>query len=178
MLDADRFAAAFARTGRALWLVAAAWVGQNDAEDLVQETARVAWQRRGRFVDGDDPGPWLAAITRHLGANWRRRRRPEPVDPANLPELVAGAVPPAQWPFDADRAGLSDEMVRALASLPAVARACLLLHVVIGLPFAEIATMLDIPENTAMSHARRARLALRETLPELPAPFPLTPEVR
>jgi DNA-directed RNA polymerase specialized sigma24 family protein len=53
-----------------------------------------------------------------------------------------------------------------------------LLHVVIGLPFAEIATMLDIPENTAMSHARRARLALRETLPELPAPFPLTPEVR
>jgi DNA-directed RNA polymerase specialized sigma24 family protein len=35
---------------------------------------------------------------------------------------------------------------------------------VIDLSFAEIATMVEIPETTAMSHARRARVALREAL--------------
>lgn len=66
--------------------------------------------------------------------------------------------------FDADRWQLPDELARALQDLPESARASLLLHVVGGLPFAEIATMLDMPENTVTSLARRARLSLRAAL--------------
>ncbi|MGC6486976.1 MAG: RNA polymerase sigma factor [Planctomycetota bacterium] len=163
-MRAEAFTEAFAHSGRALWVIASAWVGRDEAEDLVQETARVAWQRRQQLRSGDPPGPWLAAITRRLGANWRRRRRPEVRAEEALPERVSSSLEQAEWPFDVDRAGLSDELAAALARLPEVARASLLLHVVLGYGFAEVGEMLGINENTAASHARRARLQLREAL--------------
>jgi RNA polymerase sigma-70 factor (ECF subfamily) len=162
-LDADDFVAAFTRHGPALWLLAAAWVGRADAQDLVQEAARIAWQRREAFATGTDFAAWLAQIVRHTGANWRRKRRPQSVDPAALPELVAREVATEQLgAVDAER--LPDEVAAALQALSEPARASLLLHVVGGLTFPEIASMLEIPVNTAMSHARRARLALRAAL--------------
>lgn len=176
-LDAEAFTAAFARHGRALWVLASAWVGRSHADDIVQETARVAWQRRAQFVTGTDPGPWLARIARQLGANHRRKRRPEPHDPAVLATVPAAAGAPADWPFDADRAGLSDELAGALAGLPAPARACLLLHSVGGMTFTEVGALLELPANTAASHARRARLAIRAALSRSDAaPVSHTPE--
>ncbi|MFO1076821.1 MAG: RNA polymerase sigma factor [Planctomycetota bacterium] len=161
----DEFTAAFARHGRALWVVAAAWVGKADAMDLVQETARIAWERRTEFAPGTDARAWLSQIVRNVGANWRRRRLAEPADPAVLQTTVTAspAVHPVQG-FDAESLGLPDDLAAGLAALDEVPRACLLLQVVTGLTFAEIAAMLDIPENTAASHARRARLRLREAL--------------
>lgn len=166
LLGADEFVQAFAQHGRALWVLAGAWVGRGEAEDLVQETARVAWQRREQFVPGSDVRAWLSQIARHLGSNWRRHKRPLTLAPEEWPlrEVPPATAPAVTWPINADHGGLSDELTRALASLPEVARACLLLHVVVGQPFAAIATMLDIPENTAASHARRARITLRATL--------------
>lgn len=163
-LGPSEFTDAFARHGRALWVLASAWVGRAEADDLVQETARVAWERRHQFVHGQSVAPWLSTIARNLGANWRRKQKPEPRAHEQLPEVVAKTIEAADWPFDADRAGLSDELANALAELSETARACLLLHVVLGQSFAQIAAMLDLPENTAMSHARRARVALREAL--------------
>jgi DNA-directed RNA polymerase specialized sigma24 family protein len=119
-------------------------------------------------------------------AGWRRDRAPsrrelERRKPGTArPRAAARTTQPegATWPFDADRSGLSDELARPLADLPDVARACLLLHVVIGHSFTEIATLLDIPENTAASHARRARLAMRTALTSSsfdPTPVPESP---
>ncbi|MEO6597194.1 MAG: sigma-70 family RNA polymerase sigma factor [Planctomycetota bacterium] len=167
-LGADEFVEAFTQHGRTLWVLAAAWVGRNDAQDLVQEVARVAWQRRDQFAVGSDLRAWLSQIARHIGANWRRRLRPELRAPADLPDAAAPAPAPAPaivpWPFDVDRHGLSDELVRALGTLPEPARASLLLHVVADHSFAEIGKLLELPENTVSSHARRARLALRAAL--------------
>jgi RNA polymerase sigma-70 factor (ECF subfamily) len=161
-LGADEFQQAFADHGRTLWVLAAAWVGRGDAHDLVQETARIAWQRRAGFAPGSDLRAWLSQIARHIGANWRRRRVAIVVD--DLSERTAAAVPPTPWPFDADRCGLGDEVARALDGLPEAGRACLLLHVILDHTFAEISTMLDIPDNTVASHVRRARATLREAL--------------
>lgn len=161
----DEFAAAFARHGRALWVVAAAWVGKADAMDLVQEAARIAWERRTEFVPGTDARAWLSQFVRHQGANWRRQRRAAPTDPASLQDAVFARDPvPDVLRFDAEALGLPDDLARGLAALDETPRACLLLQVVAGLTFAEIATMLEIPENTAASHARRARMLLREVL--------------
>lgn len=164
LLGADEFTDAFAKHGRTLWVIASAWVGRTDAADLVQESARVAWERRQQFKIGGDLRAWLAQITRHLGANWRRRNQRAASSPAAVHSLVAPQPVATLWPFDAERHGLSDELAQGLASLPEVARACLLLQVVMDHSFAEIAVILDIPENTASSHARRARLALREAM--------------
>lgn len=159
---ADDFTAAFARNGRALWLVAASWVGREEASDLVQESARIAWQKRATFTAGTDLTGWLAQIVRHVGANWRRKRRPEVGNELGEPLARDERVPAAT--FDADGLGLSDEVAAALASLTQPQRAALLLHVVGDLGFAEIGRLLDVPENTATSHARRARVALRVAL--------------
>lgn len=165
------FEAAFARHGRALWVLAAAWVGRHEAQDLVQETARIAWQNRARFLPGSDLAAWLAQIARHTGANWRRQSRPTAVDPSLLPEPVARAAPLQNLVHGVDADDLPEELAQALRALPEAARASLLLHVVVGLTFPEIAKMLDLPENTVTSHARRARLALREALsPRATAP--------
>ncbi|MFN6146844.1 MAG: RNA polymerase sigma factor [Planctomycetota bacterium] len=176
-LGADEFTAVFAQRGRALWLVAAAWVGRTDAQDLVQEAARIAWQKRASFAVGSDLAAWLAQIVRHTGANWRRKRRP--VADGDLPEPAARAEGAPVLAFDADRWQLPDDLARALHALPEAARAALLLHVVAELPFAVIATMLDMPENTVTSLARRARLALRATLaaPSPAAPAPADPNL-
>lgn len=163
-LAAAEFEAAFARHGRALWVLAAAWVGRHDAQDLVQETARIAWQNRARFVPGRDLAAWLAQIARHTGANWRRQPRPVAVDPSTLPEPTARVVLPRAAVHGVDADELPDELAQALRALPEAARASLLLHVVVGLTFPEIAKMLDLPENTVASHARRARLALRDAM--------------
>ena len=175
-LGADEFTAVFARHGRTLWLLAAAWVGRADAQDLVQETARIAWQKRSAFVRGSDLAAWLAQIVRHTGANWRRKRRP--AAGLDVPEPFARAEVHDPRPLDIDTCDLPDELANALATLPEVARAALLLHVVGDLSFAEIATMLDLPENTAMSHARRARVALRAALPAATTAAPAAAPIR
>ncbi|MCA8953751.1 MAG: RNA polymerase sigma factor [Planctomycetes bacterium] len=171
ILGPDEFTTAFARHGRALWVLAAAWVGREEAMDLVQETARLAWQQRDRFELGSDARAWLAQIARHLGANWRRRRRPTAVGPDLLPDPPAPTVVPTVAPADAargaagaDELGCGDELAAGLAGLSEVARACLMLHVVTELSFAEVSNMLAIPENTVASHVRRARLMLRDSL--------------
>ncbi len=161
-LGEHEFVDAFTRHGRALWLLAAAWVGRSDAQDLVQETARIAWGRRAHFAHGGDAVAWLAQIVRHTGANWRRKLRPVACD--ELPEPAARGDARDHSPLDVEHCDLPDELARPLMALGETARACLLLHAVGGLPFATIAAMLDIPENTAMSHARRARLELRKAL--------------
>ncbi len=184
-LDPAEFTTAFARFGRTLWVIAAAWVGRADAADVVQETARVAWERRSTFAGAGEVTElraWLAQIARHTAANWRRRARRWLVALADDDDGVADRLPAAESSpmsspaavaatseFDADALGLSDEVANALAQLSEVARACLLLQVVAGHTFPEIAILLDIPENTAASHARRARLALRAALTAKPA---------
>jgi RNA polymerase sigma-70 factor (ECF subfamily) len=54
------------------------------AEDIVQDAwlrAVATWPRRGT---PDQPGAWLVRVARNLLASHFRRRRPEPVDPAEL----------------------------------------------------------------------------------------------
>ncbi|MBL8747863.1 MAG: RNA polymerase sigma factor [Planctomycetes bacterium] len=176
-ISPDEFEKAFADHGRTLWLLGAAWVGREHAQDLVQETARVAWQRRAGFVPGTSLRLWLAQIARNIGANWRRRRHEAPWTD-DVAEPVARPFAAAPWPFRAAD-HLSDDLSRALAGLPEAARACLLLHVIAEHTFAEIGAMLDLPPNTVASHVRRARLALRAALdsnaPPVPEPLPESP---
>ena len=58
----------------------------------------------------------------------------------------------------------------AMNRISAVARSCLLLRTLEGLPYSQIAQMLQIPQGTAMSHVHRARRHLREHLIRFRAP--------
>lgn len=124
---------------------------------------------------------WMARIVRFVALNHGRRRAGQtPVDPDTL-DRAAGSLHLASSPRLAsatadkptlngqgdllqDQDAFDDHVLAALNHLEPGARACLLLRVVLNMPYREIARALDMAEGTAMSHVHRARLALRDML--------------
>jgi RNA polymerase sigma-70 factor (ECF subfamily) len=135
---------------------------RDDAQDLVQEVLlRV---RRG--LASYRPGSldaWLARITTNafLDDVRRQKRRPTaPLEP-HVERVVVGA-PSADESLA--REVLPDEVQDALASLPDDFRAAVVLCDVVGLPYDEIASTLDVPVGTVRSRIHRGRALLRERL--------------
>ena len=176
-LSPEVFAGRFTECSRTLWCIAAAIVGDPAlAEDALQEAAVIALRKLDQFDPDTNFAAWMTQIVRYVALNHARRRSRRhalAVDPARLNETVAADTPETSLEVtghgqlrldDADRGGIDDELLAALRLLDDDARACLLLRVVMELPYREIARTLEIPEGTAMSHVHRARGALHEQL--------------
>jgi RNA polymerase sigma-70 factor (ECF subfamily) len=134
----------------------------SEAQDIAQESLVRLWQHRAG-VDGDGAVHWLRRTAHNLCIDRlrRRRSRPETCDE----DAVARGVDPAAGP---DRRAESGQMVgmlqRALAALPERDRAVILLREVQGLPYGEIAEILDVPLGTLKARLHRAREQLRARL--------------
>jgi len=194
------FAIQFRAAFRTLWTIAAGIV--NDpatAEDVVQEAALTALGKLHEFEPNTNFTAWMAKIVRFIALNQSRRgrRQPASLDPAAMDDTLAGRdaaagasaahaaegggsgfvdrlgrLNPERSPFD-------DRMMRTLASVGEVARACLLLRTIEGLNYDEISQVLEIPPGTAMSHVHRTRMLLRERLSDLdPKPGAAPPSKR
>jgi RNA polymerase sigma-70 factor, ECF subfamily len=129
----------------------------SEAEDLVHDCLENAFANRLRWR-GTNLDAWLMTILTNLGRNkWRsRRRRPEIVP------LEAAAEVPSGQP-DPDPLA-KDRLSRAIEHLDHDQRAVLMLVVVDGYRYAEVAGMLGVPIGTVMSRLSRARKALGEML--------------
>ena len=176
-LSPEEFAARFTACSRTIWCVAAAIVGDPGlAEDVLQEAAVIALRKLDQFDPDTSFTAWMSQIVRYVALNNARRRSRHhalAVDPAHLNETVAAETRETPLELtghgqlrldDADRSGIDDELLAALRLLDDDARACLLLRVVMELPYREIARTLQIPEGTAMSHVHRARRTLHAQL--------------
>ncbi len=178
-LDAKSFAALFSLHYQKLWLIAAGIAGdRGHADDLVQEAAVTALEKLDQFAPGTDFVAWLAKMMRLKAMNAARtaaKRSTTATDPVTLDKAnpaptttahaLAGQTPPAQAiPLQILEADLDDDLLEALASITETARACLLLRAVMDMTYAEIATIMEIPEGTAMSHVHRAKQTLRRRL--------------
>jgi RNA polymerase sigma-70 factor, ECF subfamily len=149
--------------GRFLYQVAYRLTGNDDdAQDLVQEVLlRV---RRG--LETYEPGSlegWLSRITTNAFLDEVRRRKRRPLE--GLPDDPDRVLPPAP-PADVALAAqaLPDHVQEALARLPGDYRAAVVLCDVVGLPYQEIAEILDVPVGTVRSRIHRGRSELRELL--------------
>ncbi|MBS0660218.1 MAG: sigma-70 family RNA polymerase sigma factor [Verrucomicrobia bacterium] len=130
------------------------------AEDIVQEAFVRCWQRYG---EGGRTTPALlfsAARTiglDHLRARARRQQR----EAAVAPDPAA-----AEWfACPAEEAERAEAIALALQRLPSAQREVVVLRIWGDLRFAEIASVLAIPEDTASSRFRYALAALRDLLP-------------
>lgn len=128
------------------------------AEDLVQEAFVRCWQRYGAEAT---PALLFAAARTigldHLRARQRRLQR----EAATAPDPLA-----VEWfacPVEERERG--DAIAAALQRLPAAQREVVVLRIWGDLRFAEIASILAIPEDTACSRFRYALAALRDLLP-------------
>jgi RNA polymerase sigma-70 factor (ECF subfamily) len=130
------------------------------AEDLTQETflAAVRELRRGRRVD--TPIPWIYGIARHkLLDHYRRQARDERLLAANEADVAEPVLDPS-----AD--GTRERLVEALASVPALQRAALVLRHVDGCSVPEVATALDRSVEAVESLLTRARVSFRRAYRE------------
>lgn len=174
LLSPEGFAEAFEAASRSLWTLATGLLGDSvEAEDVVQEAALLAFERRHQFQPGTHFGAWLGTFVRNVARNAgrkRARRSLSLVDPVLLEPVTDERATEPRPPVDAegrlgpDVEAFDDELVRALDELTADARACLLLRVLMDHTYGEIAALLNLPEGTVASHVHRARTQLRKRL--------------
>ena len=182
VLAPDELASGFMAASRTLWCVAAGVLGRREgADDVLQDAVMIALEKRDTFDRETNLVAWLAQIVRFVALNHARRRQRSPIDAAEPERLEAHAAPTtaaAPLPIESDgtlqlnQPAFDDQTTRALATLAEDQRACLLLRVMLDLPYREIGRVLDLPEGTAMSHVHRARAALRASLSSSPTPEP------
>ena len=126
-----------------------------EAEDLLQGVLERSYRRWSRICHGGDPERYVRAMLVNASVDrWRRlRRRPEALSwPAGDPAV------PDQSAALADR----DQLLRALALLPARQRAVIVLRYLEDLSEAQAAAVLGCSAGTVKSQASRALARLRE----------------
>jgi RNA polymerase sigma-70 factor, ECF subfamily len=127
------------------------------AEDIAQDAFLAAIDALDRFDRRRPFGPWLHRIVVNRAIDWTRRealRRKAAGDPETEP-----AAPPAD-------AGIGDDLMAALAELPADQRAVVVLRYLLDYTPGEVARMLELPRGTVNSRLRRALDRLGGTIGE------------
>jgi RNA polymerase sigma-70 factor, ECF subfamily len=144
-----------------------------EAEDMVQETFLAAWNRWRQFEGRSSARTWLYTIARRICQRMHRPRAGEPTTLESFDELLPGdeasfpQVDPRQPFSDALKEEAAQRLDLGLAELPVDFRVPLVLKEIADLSVAEIAQVLDLPENTVKTRVHRARLKLRRALAEL-----------
>jgi RNA polymerase sigma-70 factor, ECF subfamily len=132
-----------------------------DAEDLVQETClRVL--AKPRRVRGSDLSYLHTVLRNTFNTHYRTglRRRTSPVDPDQLTHVPAGRRD------DPELGTLAREVRRTIAALPGHYRDAVVAVDVLGLPYAEAASVLDVPVGTVMSRLYRGRASVATSVGE------------
>jgi RNA polymerase sigma-70 factor (ECF subfamily) len=145
---------------------------ERDAEDLVQDTFLRAYRFFDKFERGTNMKAWLFRILTNTFIN-RYRRSVKERNIVEGPEREAVherfvsreaaeyAADPEQHFFDGL---LSDDVLRAVDSLPIDFRLAVILADLQDFSYKEIADILDVPVGTVMSRLHRGRRLLQKAL--------------
>ena len=140
---------------------------RETARDLLQDTYLKAWRHLDSYRGQGSLLSWLRGIALRLILDWRRGLG------GRLRRLVSMHREEGDLEFPAaDRTGSADAALSvsgqafqaALQSLSPMQRACLVLHELEDLPFADVATEVGCAEATARVHHHRAKQKMRELL--------------
>lgn len=123
------------------------------AEELAQEALARAWSRWAKVRELDDPAGWPYRVAINLANSHYRRRSAE--RRAHQRMASQALIPPAE------ETATSLAVRQAIAQLPRRKRTALVLRYFVDMPFSEIARVMDAPEATVKSLARRAVEDLR-----------------
>jgi RNA polymerase sigma-70 factor (ECF subfamily) len=141
---------------------------EDEEQDLVQDAFVRAYEA---FIDGrlrpdSNTRAWLITIltNRFLNVHKRRTRWEADLEDEHLADEVDRAAS-AEGPEEKlVNATLDEQLEKALASLPKVQRACVVLVDIEGLEYVEAAAALAIPVGTVRSRLSRARYQLHALL--------------
>lgn len=134
---------------------------------LAEDVAQQAFERASRHAGLYDPRrgsvrTWLTRITHNLAIDAIRVNRPAPVDPSELPQLIAAL---SECPEHQSLAGeATGELRRALAALPPEQTRAVVLAAMHGMAAQQIAELEAIPVGTAKSRIRAGMAKLHTAL--------------
>jgi len=163
-LDAG-FAALVRRYQRVVFSVALRVTGKaSESEELSAESFLRAYVALRGYeparIYSLQPRPWLLTIMLNTWRNTVRSAVRRPQTPmAEVPERPAAE---SSVEDQLVRGETRRELVVLLDRLPENQRVAVVLRHVVGLPMAELAMVMDVPEGTAKSHASRGLKALRD----------------
>ena len=166
--DQSAFAELVRRYRTQVFRLAASILGQgfaHEAEDVAQEVMVRVYHALKTFRGESSFGSWIYRITFNHALNFKARMRyraPHVGDEA-LAVLPSGERGPDAELHAAER---RRAVMACTAELPDVYQSALRLHYWLGSSMAEIATLLDVSENTVKSYLHRARGLLRTMLAE------------
>jgi len=152
---------AFVSGRRDLWMRLAYRVLENreEAEDTVQETLAILWEKRKELAL-ENPGAYAARAVWLNSLKRRTRSKPQvPLD--EVPELAA---PEEGLPAEGLETLDPLELEQALQELPESQQTVIRMKFYLGFSFREIGEALTISLNTASSRCRYALEALRDAL--------------
>ncbi len=168
----DEFMALLTPERDALWRFAQrqCW-DKSSAEDCLQDAVMTAYRKFDVFTPGTSFRAWVFRILINVILNSNSQTRRALSRRGGLEDLDLVAALEREQAYEnilenvddyLDR--VPDAVKRAVKSLPAHERMVFLLRAVEGFSYRDIATFLEIPMGTVMSHLFRARTRLRETL--------------
>lgn len=171
--DRDAFAELVRRYERPLFNFSVRYLRNRDAaQEITQDAFLRVVKRSAEFKHESRFSTWVFAITRNLcidelrkGKHRNHRSLDEPLtDGQPLGEKVDGG----KRSSDGERGAATNELrggiLRAVDALPDEQREVFLLRQLGGVPFAEIARMTEVPENTVKSRMRYALERLQQEL--------------
>jgi RNA polymerase sigma factor (sigma-70 family) len=130
-----------------------AMVGAVDADDCFQETWIAALRAYPRLRQADNLRAWLLRIAQNkaIDAHRARSRRPVPVE--SVPE--SAAPPPAA-------SNNRPELWARVRELPTKQRTAVFCREVLGMPYSELALLLDCSEDAARRSVHEGLKKLRK----------------
>lgn len=139
----------------------------QDVQDLTQETFIKVYSNIGRYRGESRFSTWVFAIARNVLLKWSARRRPEEAvtGDAARDEDEHAAADPGPEAVARDRE-LRELLRRAIDVLPQRQRQCMVLRVVHGLKYQQIATVMGISINSVKAHLNQGRNRLDELFSE------------
>jgi RNA polymerase sigma-70 factor, ECF subfamily len=128
---------------------------EQAAYDLCQETFLRAWKQFGTISTYERPGAWLLRVATNLAINHQRHHAKSNGRLLELTEYDATESDPALHIVE------RDAVATALLALPVRHRMALVLRIVYGMPFQEIAQALGVSQVAARTTLSRARQQFR-----------------
>lgn len=135
-----------------------------DAEDAAHDVFLVVFRRLPELEKPESFASWLYGITRRVISAHRRRAWFRRWLPGAVPDVPETRADPARR---AEQSDVANQVWTALEALPNHHREVLVLCDLEERADSEVAAMLGVPKGTIKSRLRRARLALRDQVPNL-----------
>ncbi|MFW5802657.1 MAG: RNA polymerase sigma factor [Verrucomicrobiota bacterium] len=158
--DSLAFRELFSRYETRLVAYAEKYLDSTDlARDVVQDVFLKLIHKPPRMMLSDSLAPWLFRVTRNLAIDRRRSRKYE----VNEENAGIHDMSEEQGPFEQSCTQSEYELLRNLVEqLPQPLKDVVYLRMNGEVPFREIATILSIPQGTALWRMHRAVKLLRE----------------